>query len=137
MSSLREPRSPPPLPEALAGLVAETSAAGVPTELEVTGSPRTVPPDTEDSLFRAAQEGLTNVRKHAQAGHARLVLDYERADVVRLEVRDDGTGVITPVADADGFGLLGLRERASRLGGTLAVDSTPGRGLTLRMEVPG
>ena len=63
-----------------------------------------------------------------------LVLDY--ADTaVRLEVRDDGTG--TGDGHSPGFGLLGLRERAAHLGGRLEVESSPGRGVTLTMEVPG
>ena len=135
VSALREPRTTPPLPEALAGLAADTAAAGVPTELEVAGTARELPPETTESLFRAAQEGLTNVRKHAHASRARLVLDYAGQGTVRLEVCDDGTG--TAGAATAGFGLVGLRERAAHLGGRLQVESLPGAGSTLRMEVPG
>jgi len=138
VAALREPRASRPLREVLAALAAETSAA-VPTELEVAGAARSLPVEAEDALYRAAQEGLTNVRKHAEATHARLLLDYRHSEAVRLEVHDDGTGM---AQDRDlhgppGFGLLGLQERASRLGGRLLVDTAPGRGVTLRMEVPG
>ena len=70
VAALREPRAMPPLPAALAALAEEASAAGVPTEVSVTGTVRTLPAETEESLFRAAQEGLTNVRKHAGASTA-------------------------------------------------------------------
>ncbi len=133
---LREARVVPPLGDALEALAADTSAAGVPTELEVTGTVRALPPDTRESLFRAAQEGLTNVRKHAAAGRARLLLAYGEDGTVRLEVRDDGRGTAAG-ADAVGFGLLGLRERAARLGGSVDVVSEPGAGTTVRVAVPG
>jgi signal transduction histidine kinase len=133
VGALREPRSIPPLPEALHALAEETSASGVPTRLTVSGAERPLPDETREALYRAAQEGLTNVRKHARANRADLVLDYADA-AVRVEVRDDGTG--TTDGQASGFGLLGLRERAAHLGGRLHVESETGRGWTLRMEVP-
>jgi signal transduction histidine kinase len=135
VSALREPRAVP-LPEALRGLVEEVSAAGVPTRLEVSGAARRLPAEAEESLYRAAQEGLTNVRKHAQATKAELSLDYSEPAVVRLEVRDDGTG-LDPNDTAGGYGLLGVRERAANAGGLMSVESAPGQGATLRVEVPG
>jgi signal transduction histidine kinase len=136
VAALRGPRTAPPLADALHALVAETTAAGVPTELEVDGTVRALPPDTEETLFRAAQEGLTNVRKHAAAGHARLLLRYRDDGTVQVEVCDDGRGMAgTP--EGAGFGLLGLRERADRLGGSVDLVSHPGRGTTVRVAVPG
>jgi signal transduction histidine kinase len=139
VAALREPRTLAPLQSALQELAEETSAAGVTTRLEVIGSVRALPAETAESLWRAAQEGLTNVRKHAGAGSARLVLDYRDGGTVRLEVHDDGTGV-APAADGErvtGFGLLGLSERVGRLGGHLDIESPRGGGTTLRIEVPG
>jgi signal transduction histidine kinase len=136
VSTLREPRTRPPLREAMKALAADTSAAGVPTDLDVSGTVRQLSRDAEESLFRAAQEGLTNVRKHAAARRARLVLDYRDDGTVRLDVCDDGQGAATAV-QGPGFGLLGLRERASRVGGSVAVESAPGQGTTLRVAVPG
>jgi len=139
VGALREPRSVPPLATALSALAADASGAGLPTEVEVTGPVRALRPEAEESLFRAAQEGLTNVRKHAGATCARLLLDYGGPGAVRLEVRDDGVGVPAQrTADTgSGFGLVGLRERAAGLGGSVSVESVPGAGLTLTMEVPG
>ncbi|MGW5720187.1 sensor histidine kinase [Amycolatopsis sp. NPDC003865] len=130
VKALREPR-PAPLPDALRTLVSE---AGVPAELTVSGAERPLPDEHREALFRAAQEGLTNVRKHAAAGHVDLVLDYADASV-RVSVRDDGVG--TDGAEPAGFGLVGLRERAEQLGGKLAFTSTAGEGSALSMEVPG
>ena len=116
-------------------LVDDASAAGVPTELEVTGTVRPIAAAADEALYRAAQEGLTNVRKHAAAGSAQLVLHYRDDGTVRLEVCDDGRG--RRRARGDGFGLIGLRERAERLGGRVDLESAPGAGTTLRMTVPG
>jgi signal transduction histidine kinase len=134
VATLREPRAVPPLGDALKALAEDASASGVPTELHVTGTVRPLGVDAEESLFRAAQEGLTNVRKHAAAGSARLVLTYRTDGTVRLEVCDDGRGATVA---ADGFGLIGLRERAERLGGTVDIESAPGGGTTLRVELLG
>ena len=132
--ALREPRSTGPLPEALRVLAEESTAAGVPTRLDVSGTERPLPDEAREALYRAAQEGLTNVRKHARADHADLLLDYGES-AVRVEVRDDGVG--TGDDGSPGFGLVGLRERAAHLGGRLRVESAPGTGCTLTMEVPG
>ena len=71
------------------------------------------------------QEALTNVAKHARAEHVRIhvALDF---DVVRLEVRDDGRG-FDPQARAQGFGLVGMRERVALAHGQLEIDSAAGR----------
>ncbi|MFG3602479.1 sensor histidine kinase [Micromonospora chersina] len=137
VSTLREFAPAVPLPEVLRRLAEETSAAGVPTELGVLGVTRPLPPAARESLFRAAQEGLTNVRKHAGASRAELALDYSRPGCVRLEVRDDGAGVPDAAAPGRGFGLLGIKERAAHLGGRMSFAAVPGQGSTLRVEVPG
>jgi signal transduction histidine kinase len=138
VGALRERQPAVPLPEALRVLAEETSAAGVPTGVGVTGLARPLLAEAEESLFRAAQEGLTNVRKHANASRAELLLDYSQPAAVRLEVRDDGAGTGSGDGAAlPGFGLLGVRERAAHLGGRMTLESAPGHGSTLRVEVPG
>ena len=139
VATLREPRTSPPLRTALEALTAEVSAAGVPATLEVVGTERRLPAEAEESLFRSAQEGLTNVRKHAAATSARVTLTYGDDGTVRLSVRDDGCGLPAGGRDADrrGFGLVGLRERAARAGGQLVVAPVPGGGTELLVEVPG
>lgn len=123
-----------PLPDVLATLTDETQASGVPATFTVVGTPRLLGPQAEQTLYRAAQEGLTNVRKHAAASRATLTLDYRDPQSVRLVVQDDGRGA--NVTDS-GFGLLGLRERMHLLGGNLRIDTAPDAGLTLTAEVPG
>jgi len=84
-------------------------------------------------LLRATQEALTNVRRHAGAGSAQVVLAYT-GDAVRLTVRDDGRG-FTP-GETDGFGLNGMRARAEQVNGTLTVAGRPDDGTTIELEIP-
>jgi signal transduction histidine kinase len=123
-----------PLPEALAPLVDESRAAGIRTELVVNGAARDLSPQARLALYRAAQEGLTNVHKHARASRVDLVLDYGDASSVRLTVRDDGVGA---QHINGGFGLIGLRERVQYLGGALRTHTAEGRGFALEVKVPG
>jgi signal transduction histidine kinase len=122
-----------PLPEALAELVDECRAAGIDAELTVNNDPRALTPQAELTLYRAAQEGLTNVRKHARASRAHVTLEYGSDKLTRLVVEDNGVGG----HETDGgFGLLGVRERAQLLGGEVRVSSAPGQGLRLEVELP-
>ncbi len=131
VGALREPAVPVALPEALKALAEETSAAGVPTGLDVAGTVRALPEPAHEAVYRAAQEGLTNVRKHAHATRADLTLDYSRPSLVRLNVSDDGVGL----GNGTGFGLLGIRERAAHAGGRMTLESSPGS-TVLTVEVP-
>ncbi|HEX6057059.1 MAG TPA: sensor histidine kinase [Intrasporangium sp.] len=133
VAALREARPAEPLSDQLRRLVAESAAAGLPTTVEVEGGERRLARDVQVALYRAAQEGLTNARKHANAHSAVVRLAY-LPDLVRLEVRDDGRGL---GRSSDGFGLIGIRERAERLGGSLTIESTPGTGVAVRVELPG
>ena len=90
--------------------------------------------DTEVVLLRCAQEGLSNVRKHAAARNATLELAFDVASVT-LIVRDDGGGFDTEAAN-DGFGLSGMRDRLTLVGGTLVIESTPGAGTSLTATLP-
>jgi signal transduction histidine kinase len=134
VSALREAPPDRALAEVLASLAKDTSDGGIDTTVAVRGTARDVRAETAESLFRTAQEGLTNVRKHSGAGRAEVVLDYTRPDVVSLEVHDDGEQA---PAHSGGFGLRGLAERVRGLGGALALEPSDGRGHTLRVELPG
>jgi signal transduction histidine kinase len=93
------------------------------------------------ALYRVAQEGLTNIQKHAHAVAVRVEIVFGPRDV-RLLVRDDGCGfdsaqIHHPGADGGGgYGLQGARERLALVGGTLEIESQPGAGTTLRAWVP-
>ena len=119
---------------AIEKLAEECSADGIDTALRLSGTPRPLPEPVETTLYRAAQEALTNVRRHARASRLSIDLAFATDDVIRLCVRDDGVG-----ADgvAHGFGLVGLRERAESVGGRIAVRSARGQGFTLEVELPG
>jgi signal transduction histidine kinase len=135
VGALRGPRRGEAFTDAVGRLAEEASVSGPPTSVEIRGEPRPLPPPVEEALYRAAQEGLTNVRKHARATRAQVLLDYRPPARVRVVVGDDGCGA-SPGPDA-GFGLTGLRERLAGLGGDVALDSVPGRGSTLTATVPG
>ena len=137
------PNDSRPLPEAIDQLTTETRAAGIVTHLDVRGTPRALAPQTEQTLYRAAQEALTNVRKHARASRADLTLDYTTADRVRLVIEDNGLGAaenmsgVSAAETTSGFGLLGLRERAQLIGAAVQIRSAPGQGFRLEVEAPG
>jgi DNA-binding NarL/FixJ family response regulator/signal transduction histidine kinase len=103
----------------------------------VQGEPRPLAPDLEAALFRIAQEALSNVRRHARARRARCALHFgERS--VRLSIEDDGVGFDPSVRRAPtdgGFGLDGIRQRAQLVGAELEVDSSPGWGTRVRVQV--
>jgi two-component system, NarL family, sensor histidine kinase LiaS len=108
--------------------------AEIPAEVHVRGE-REVPLQTEQALFRVAQEALANVARHSGAQRAEVDLIYT-ADTLTLRVSDDGRG-FDPAADpGDGFGLQSMRERAERLGGHVSVESAPGEGTTLTCVCP-
>jgi signal transduction histidine kinase len=100
----------------------------------VSGSPRPLPVATEVVLLRVCQEALANVRKHAHALSASVLLGYD-PDAVRLEVRDDGAG-FDPDHVSGGYGLRGMRTRVAEAGGTLTVHSSPGVGTHVSATVP-
>ncbi|AQZ60299.1 two-component system sensor kinase [[Actinomadura] parvosata subsp. kistnae] len=131
-----EPLERAPLHEALSGVAERWSAAtGVPAAVSVDGEPRRLPEDVEATLLRAAQEGLANVAKHARARRAVLTLSYMEEEVT-LDVLDDGAGFDPDSAPAGGYGLIAMRERAARSGGTVTVESALGEGTALCVSIP-
>jgi signal transduction histidine kinase len=102
--------------------------------LTVDGEERDLDQATVTALYRAAQEAVTNARRHGRAGQVTVSVTFGAADT-RLEVSDDGAGFDVG-ASQQGFGLLGLRERAALLGGTVTVDSSPGTGTRVLVTVP-
>lgn len=86
-------------------------------------------------LFRIAQESLTNVTRHSQAGHVRIVLEEVDGKQV-LEIQDDGVGFDPAKVAPRKFGLIGMRERALAVGGEVKVESAPGKGTRVRVTIP-
>jgi ligand-binding sensor domain-containing protein/signal transduction histidine kinase len=121
------------LPE-LAGRV----APALPTRVQVIGAPRRISPVAERNLLRILQEALTNTARHAGACSVEVELRYA-PDLLSLRVRDDGSGFEPNQAggtETGHFGLIGMRERAARIGGHLTLVSKPGAGTDLHVEVP-
>ena len=96
------------------------------------GLPHELPDDVE--LLRVLQEALVNARRHSGARRVEVILS-KRRHVVWAEVADDGRG-FDPASVREGVGISGMRERASALGGRLEIESAPGRGTTVKVEVP-
>jgi signal transduction histidine kinase len=105
--------------------------AAVAVELEVAGITR-LPEPVEVAAYYVVSEALTNATKHARASVVRGTVE-ERDDRLHLSVRDDGAGGAHP---ARGSGLIGLRDRAEALGGSLEVSSPPGQGTLIAVQLP-
>jgi signal transduction histidine kinase/ligand-binding sensor domain-containing protein len=105
--------------------------------VHIRGTARPLPREVEQNLFRIGQEAVTNAIKHAQAREVQVDLGFE-ADRVELHVRDDGRGFDARSLEAPSghFGLLGMRERAEQLGGSLRLVSGPDRGTEVVVAVP-
>ena len=127
------PTESAPLPQALAKLAEQWNAAGLSAKFAVAGTIRPLTPQANLTLYRAAQEALTNVGKHAHATSVDLHLDYRDEDSVHLSVKDDGVGSDN---SEGGFGLLGVRERVQQLSGEVRVRTGSGKGFALEVELP-
>ncbi|MCP4590991.1 MAG: sensor histidine kinase, partial [bacterium] len=94
-----------------------------------------LPDEVEEGLYRIAQEALNNVLKHAQARGVRVSLRQERQTVI-MEVGDDGVGFDpSAIRERGGLGMRGMEERAVQLGARLTVQSAPGTGTRVQVEV--
>lgn len=113
---------------------------GLHIEMDLWHDEQTLPEPMRLALFRIYQEALNNILHHAEARHVMIQLRRD-ASVLRLALTDDGCGFLVPVrwiefARQGHFGLLGIAERASAIGGQLEVVSKPGKGTTLQVIVP-
>lgn len=105
-------------------------------DLVAIGLEERLPSAVETALYRIVQEGLTNVARHAQARTASVLLE-RRNGRIRVIVEDDGKGFIPQQAAGSGrLGLYGVRERAELLDGTVTIESAPGQGASIFVEVP-
>jgi signal transduction histidine kinase len=129
------------LPEALERATSQlTHLTGIAARMVVTGQPRQLPAALEVTLLRAAQEALANVRRHASANQVAVTLSYME-DLAVLDVCDDGVGLDPRARPREpnrqgGLGLVTMRGRVEALRGSLSVESAPGQGCTLVVELP-
>ncbi|OGN96531.1 MAG: hypothetical protein A2Y89_00665 [Chloroflexi bacterium RBG_13_51_18] len=116
------------------------TAAGIKADLTVTGEERRLSSEREVSIFRMIQEGINNIFKHARAKSVAINLKFN-VDKLEVQIQDDGCGfevkqVVSPQNTRSGLGLLGMRERMSLIGGSLAITSKVGVGTCVKATVP-
>ena len=131
-------RDPQPGLDRLEGLVAAVRGAGLAVDLELTGGQRRLPPAVELSAYRIVQEALSNALRHAPAAAATVGVRYE-PDRLRLRVESQPPGADrgrSPRPASAGQGIVGMRERAAMLGGTLAAEPTPEGGYLVEAVLP-
>jgi signal transduction histidine kinase len=116
---------------------------GVRVDIQTLGRDDKLPADVAAMLYRLVQEGLTNVLKHASAGKVSIVLEKKKQGLA-LVIEDDGVGfdpeTVGRLASGSGrppgLGLSGMKERVALLGGTIAIESSPGKGSTIFVQIP-
>lgn len=121
------------LDDLITKLIERNKAAGIPTDFRICGTPYGLSASITEALYRVVQEGLTNIRKHAQATQVVVQLDYRDPRHVGLMIDDNGQGTDQPEG---GFGFIGIQERVAQLNGTVQITTAPGQGLRLAVEVP-
>jgi signal transduction histidine kinase len=136
LTALRAPLGPDageraPAQPRLDGLPALARRSGLNVVTTVEGEPRPVPDSIEVAVYRIVQEALTNVRKHAGTRDVRLGLRW-KPDELLVEIADEGGGT----GRANGYGLVGMRERAAACGGTLSAGPGRSRGFVVRATFP-
>jgi len=127
--------TPQPASGDLESLVEHVRASGLRVSLVRMGTPRALPPGVGLTAYRICQEALTNVMKHAGPEPTVTVIVSWAPTSLSLEVSDDGRGAAADAEDT-GHGLLGMRERAMMLGGTLTAGPRPGGGFRVRAQLP-
>jgi signal transduction histidine kinase len=127
-----DPTLSQPLPEAIDSLLSECRAEGLVANIKISGEYRLLASQTDLTLYRVAQEALTNVHKHALASRVDVTLLYEVTRVC-LTVCDNGIGAEQPEG---GFGLFGLRERVQLLHGNMTIRTAPRQGFCIEVELP-
>jgi signal transduction histidine kinase len=111
-----------------------TQNSGIAIAWEITPDLPALSPTIETELYRIGQEALTNVVRHARARHVRVAVGHDDTHLW-LEVRDDGIGYV-PYGRESGFGLVGMHERATKIGATLTITGATPQGTTVRVIVP-
>jgi signal transduction histidine kinase len=135
VKALREDAGVDGVAEQIASLVDAVRDEGFTATFRTSGTPRAVSAAVALALHRTTLEALTNVRKHAEAGHVEVELAFRDDGRVQLRVHDDGKGVGEELLGS-GFGLRGIRERAEQLKGTASYRTAPREGFTLSVELP-
>jgi signal transduction histidine kinase len=115
-----------------------TTHFGIPVDIHINGfDGARLTPEIETNLYRIAQEALNNVLKHGEATRVDVILERRDSNVM-LIIEDDGVGFDPEhkTINGRGMGLIGMRERAALMGGTIEIESAPNEGTTLFVRVP-
>jgi len=113
-----------------------TQRNGIPCELAVSSAELELPSATATAVFRIVQEALANVSKHAEASRVKVAIERDGSELT-LSIRDNGAGFsLQSPRKPNSYGLLGLRERASLLGGATSITSTVGEGTHVEVRLP-
>ena len=112
---------------------------GIQVGLEIVGTEKRLPSEVETAIFRIAQEAISNIGKHAHAENVSIGLDFKDS-TVGLDIEDDGRGFEPEITIDEkkvrtSFGLLGIRERAALFGGSMKVQSRPGQGTKITVQI--
>jgi signal transduction histidine kinase len=129
------PRAPTAGLARLDDLLERSAAAGVEVDLIVEGERRALPTSTDLAAFRIIQESLTNVARHSTAGAATVRLIYGPQELA-VQIDDEGRGGAAGVNSSGGSGIVGMRERATALGGELVAGPRPGGGFRVLARLP-
>jgi signal transduction histidine kinase len=119
----------------LSALVEQTTRAGMEVSVRVVGRPRPVPVELDIAVYRIVQEALTNVLRHAPGAAARVLVTYEPRGV-RVTIENDGSIGRAGPSEGSGYGIVGMRERATALGGELDASSLPDGGFCVHAHLP-
>ncbi len=130
-----EPTGPAPELAQVPALLESFRRAGLAVSMHEDGTARPLPPAVDLTAYRIIQEALTNVTKHAPTGSAQVRLAWHR-DHVAVTVTDDGGGSRTQPERPPGYGLIGLRERATAVGGTLTAGARAQGGFVVAARLP-
>jgi signal transduction histidine kinase len=125
---------------AIRWLVGQLSQDNINGNLEVIGTPRTLPPEVDINIFRIVQEALNNIRRHSKAKEALVILDFQR-DSIMLTIRDNGIGFSPQITSGEltalgKLGLIGMEQRVKFIKGTFNLDSVPWKGTEISISVP-
>lgn len=131
----RAPRSPMSTLDRVQELIGQARAAGLNVDLTTEGAARPLPFGVDVAAFRILQEALTNVARHAGRASATVRIEYGDRELV-VQVDDDGRGTVSANGDGGGKGIVGMRERASALGGRLEAGPRPEGGYRVRARLP-
>ena len=109
-------------------------------DLRVAGVEQRLPPEVEFTLFRIVQESVRNIERHSQALKAEISVGFDE-DKIRVSVSDNGkgfqlSGSLVDLVHTGKLGLAGMEERARLLNGSIKIESEPGKGTTVMVEIP-